>query len=209
MESLSKNALRTMTPENISIPYVVEKSAQGERTYDLFSRLLKDRIIMLGTAIDDNVASIVCGQLLFLAAEDPDKDIKLYINSPGGSVTAGMSIYDTMNLIKPDVQTIGMGMSASMGAFLLSAGAKGKRSILPNGEVMIHQPLGGSQGQATDMRIAADRISKMYEKLTRIIAKSSNHPFEKVYKDCDRDYYMDAEEAVDYGIVDKIIKKGE
>lgn len=199
--------MNNIEPTNNYIPYVVEKTHQGERSYDLFSRLLKDRIIMLGTPIDDNVASIVCAQLLFLASEDPSKDIQLYINSPGGSVTAGMAIYDTMNLIQPDVSTIGMGMSASMGAFLLSSGAKGKRFVLPNSEVMIHQPLGGSQGQAVDMKLAADRISKMYSKLTKIIADNSGQPFEKVYKDCDRDYYMSAEEALEYGIIDKIISK--
>lgn len=201
------NPTGEMTPSNISIPYVVEQTRQGERTYDLFSRLLKDRIIMLHSGIDDNVASVVCAQLLFLEAEDPTKDIKIYINSPGGSVTAGMAIYDTMNFVKPDVQTISMGMSASMGAFLLSAGAKGKRFVLPNSEVMIHQPLGGAQGQASEMRLAAKRIDKMYDKLVKIIADNSNQPFEKVYKDCDRDYFMDAEEALAYGIVDKIVER--
>lgn len=187
------------------VPYVIEKDRSGERSYDLYSRLLKDRIIILGTAIDDNVANSIVGQLLFLAAEDPDKDIKMYINSPGGSVTAGMAIYDTMNLIKPDVQTIGMGMSASMGAFLLSSGEKGKRFILPSSEVMIHQPLGGAQGQATEIEIAANRIIKMKKKLTQVLADNSGQPFEKVAEDCERDYYLDAEEALAYGLVDQII----
>ncbi len=189
------------------VPYVIEKDRNGERSYDLYSRLLKDRIIMLGTAIDDTVGNSIVAQLLFLAAEDPEKDIKMYINSPGGSVTAGMAIYDTMNIIKPDVQTIGTGMSASMGAFLLSSGAKGKRFILPNSEVMIHQPLGGAQGQATEIEIAANRIIKMKKKLTQIIADNSGQAFEKVAADCERDYYMSAEEAVSYGLVDKIVGK--
>lgn len=187
------------------IPYVIEQSRGGERSYDLYSRLLKDRIIILGTAIDDAVANSIVGQLLFLASEDPDKDIKMYINSPGGSVTAGMAIYDTMNLIKPDVQTIGMGMCASMGAFLLSSGAKGKRFVLPNSEVMIHQPLGGAQGQATEIEIAANRIIKMKKKLTEVLAQNSGQPFEKVAHDCERDYYLDGIEAVEYGLVDKVI----
>lgn len=189
------------------IPYVIEQNRSGERSYDLYSRLLKDRIIILGTAIDDAVANSIVGQLLFLAAEDPEKDIKMYINSPGGSVTAGMAIYDTMNLIKPDVQTIGLGMSASMGAFLLSSGTKGKRFVLPNSEVMIHQPLGGAQGQATEIEIAANRIIKMKKKLTQVLADNSGQPFDKVAQDCERDYYLDAEEAVAYGLVDKIIGK--
>ncbi|GAB6470727.1 MULTISPECIES: ATP-dependent Clp endopeptidase proteolytic subunit ClpP [Bacillus cereus group] len=187
------------------IPYVIEQGRGGERSYDLYSRLLKDRIIILGTAIDDAVANSIVGQLLFLASEDPEKDIKMYINSPGGSVTAGMAIYDTMNLIKPDVQTIGMGMCASMGAFLLSSGAKGKRFVLPNSEVMIHQPLGGAQGQATEIEIAANRIIKMKKKLTEVLAQNSGQPFEKVANDCERDYYLDGIEAVEYGLVDKVI----
>lgn len=188
------------------IPYVIEQTKGGERSYDLYSRLLKDRIIILGTAIDDNVANSIVAQLLFLASENQDKDIKLYINSPGGSITAGMAIYDTMNLIKPDVQTICMGMAASMGAFLLSSGAKGKRFVLPNSEVMIHQPLGGASGQATEIEIGAKRILKMKERLTRQLAKNSNQPYEKVLHDCERDYFLDAEEALAYGLVDSIIK---
>ncbi|RZT23377.1 ATP-dependent Clp endopeptidase proteolytic subunit ClpP [Fictibacillus sp. BK138] len=189
------------------IPMVVESTNRGERSYDIYSRLLKDRIIMLGSAIDDNVANSIVAQLLFLAAEDPDKDISIYINSPGGSVTAGLAIYDTIQFIKPDVSTICIGMAASMGAVLLVAGAKGKRYALPNAEVMIHQPLGGTQGQASDMAIHAKRILQTRELLNKIISERSGQPIEKVEKDTDRDYFMSAEEALKYGIIDKVIEK--
>jgi ATP-dependent Clp protease protease subunit len=189
------------------IPMVVESTNRGERSYDIYSRLLKDRIIMLGSAIDDNVANSIVAQLLFLAAEDPDKDISIYINSPGGSVTAGLAIYDTIQFIKPDVSTICIGMAASMGAVLLVAGAKGKRYALPNAEVMIHQPLGGTQGQASDMAIHAKRILQTRELLNKIISDRSGQPIEKVEKDTDRDYFMSAEEALKYGIIDKVIEK--
>jgi ATP-dependent Clp protease, protease subunit len=189
------------------IPMVVESTNRGERSYDIYSRLLKDRIIMLGSAIDDNVANSIVAQLLFLAAEDPDKDISIYINSPGGSVTAGLAIYDTIQFIKPDVSTICIGMAASMGAVLLVAGAKGKRYALPNAEVMIHQPLGGTQGQATDMAIHAKRILQTRELLNKIISDRSGQPIEKVEKDTDRDFFMSAEEALKYGIIDKVIEK--
>lgn len=188
------------------IPTVIEQTNRGERAYDIYSRLLKDRIIFLGTGINDQVANSVVAQLLFLAAEDPDKDISLYINSPGGSITAGMAIYDTMQFIKPDVSTICVGMAASMGAFLLTAGAPGKRYALPNSEVMIHQPLGGAQGQASDIQIAATRILKMRDSLNRIIADRSGQPLERVEKDTDRDYFMTAQEAKEYGLVDKVIE---
>lgn len=187
------------------IPTVIEQTNRGERAYDIYSRLLKDRIIMLGTAIDDNVANAVVAQLLFLAAEDPDKDISLYINSPGGSITAGMAIYDTMQFIKPDVSTICIGMAASMGAFLLAAGAKGKRYALPNSEVMIHQPLGGTQGQASDIAIHARRIISMREKLNKILAERTGQPFEVIERDTDRDNFMSAEEAKNYGLIDEVI----
>jgi ATP-dependent Clp protease, protease subunit len=189
------------------IPMVVESTNRGERSYDIYSRLLKDRIIMLGSAIDDNVANSIVAQLLFLAAEDPDKDISIYINSPGGSVTAGLAIYDTIQFIKPDVSTICIGMAASMGAVLLVAGAKGKRYALPNAEVMIHQPLGGTQGQASDMAIHAKRILQTRELLNKIISERSGQPIEKVEKDTDRDYFLSAEEALKYGIIDKVIEK--
>ncbi|KZE69369.1 ATP-dependent Clp endopeptidase proteolytic subunit ClpP [Fictibacillus nanhaiensis] len=189
------------------IPMVVESTNRGERSYDIYSRLLKDRIIMLGSAIDDNVANSIVAQLLFLAAEDPEKDISIYINSPGGSVTAGLAIYDTMQFIKPDVSTICIGMAASMGAVLMVAGAKGKRYALPNAEVMIHQPLGGTQGQASDMAIHAKRILQTRELLNKIISDRSGQPIEKVEKDTDRDYFMSAEEALKYGIIDKVIEK--
>lgn len=188
------------------IPTVIEQTNRGERAYDIYSRLLKDRIIFLGTGINDQVANSVVAQLLFLAAEDPDKDISLYINSPGGSITAGMAIYDTMQFIKPDVSTICVGMAASMGAFLLTAGAPGKRYALPNSEVMIHQPLGGAQGQASDIQIAATRILKMRDSLNRIIANRSGQPLERVEKDTDRDYFMSAEEAKEYGLIDRVIE---
>lgn len=188
-----------------TIPYVVEQTNRGERTYDIYSRLLKDRIIFLGDEINDHTASVVVAQLLFLEADDPDKDIHLYINSPGGSITAGMAIYDTMQYIKPDVSTICIGMAASMGAFLLTAGAEGKRICLPNSEVMIHQPLGGTRGQATDIMIHAERIVKMKEKLNRIIAERSGQDYEKVANDTERDNFLSAEEAREYGLVDKVI----
>jgi ATP-dependent Clp protease protease subunit len=196
-----------ITPSsNYMIPTVIEKTSYGERAYDIYSRLLKDRIIFLGTAIDDGVANAVVAQLLFLANQNPDEDIKLYINSPGGSVTAGLAIYDTMQHIKPDVSTICVGMAASMGSVLLTAGAKGKRFCLPNSEVMIHQVMGGAQGQASDIQIHAERIVKMKRHLNEILAKHSGQSFEKVEKDADRDYFMSAAEAVAYGLVDKVIE---
>lgn len=190
----------------ILIPTVIEKTTHGERAYDIYSRLLKDRIIFLGTAIDDHVANIVVAQLLFLANQDPEQDIKLYINSPGGSVTAGLAIYDTMQFIAPAVSTICIGMAASMGSVLLAAGAKGKRFCLPNSEVMIHQVMGGAQGQASDIQIHAERIVKMKKHLNEILAKHSGQALEKVEKDADRDYFMSSHEAVKYGLVDKVIE---
>ncbi len=187
------------------VPIVVEQTSRGERSYDIYSRLLKDRIIFLGSAIDDDVANLVIAQLLFLAAEDPEKDISLYINSPGGSVTAGMGIYDTMQFIKPDVSTICCGMAASMGSLLLTAGAKGKRFALPNSEIMIHQPLGGVRGQASDIKIHADWIVKTKEKLNKIYVERTGQPYEKIERDTDRDNFMSAEEAVAYGLIDKVI----
>ena len=187
------------------VPYVIEQTSRGERSYDIYSRLLKDRIIFLGEEIDDHVASVVVAQLLFLEAEDPEKDICIYINSPGGSVTAGMAIYDTMQYIKPDVSTICVGLAASMGAFLLSSGTKGKRMALPNAEIMIHQPLGGVKGQAEDIKIHADGILKTREKLNRIMAENSGQPLEKVQVDTDRDNFMSADEAASYGLIDKVI----
>ena len=189
------------------VPIVVEQSGRGERSYDIYSRLLKDRIIFLGTAIDDTVANLVVAQLLFLESEDPDKDISIYINSPGGSVTAGLAIYDTMQYIKPDVSTICIGMAASMGAVLLTAGAEGKRIALPNSRIMIHQPMGGMQGQASDIEINAKEILKTRAKLNEILAKHTGQPLERIEADTDRDFYMSAEEAQQYGIVDKIIEK--
>ena len=189
------------------VPIVVEQSGRGARSYDIYSRLLKDRIIFLGTAIDDTVANLVVAQLLFLESEDPDKDISIYINSPGGSVTAGLAIYDTMQYIKPDVSTICIGMAASMGAVLLTAGAEGKRIALPNSRIMIHQPMGGMQGQASDIEIHAKEILKTRAKLNEILAKHTGRPLEKIEADTDRDFYMSAEEAQQYGIVDKIIEK--
>ena len=188
------------------IPTVIEQTSRGERAYDIYSRLLKDRIIMLGSGIDDNVANSIVAQLLFLEAEDPEKDISIYINSPGGSITAGMAIYDTMQFIKPDVQTICIGMAASMGAFLLTAGTKGKRFALPNAEVMIHQPLGGAQGQATEIDIAAKRILFLRDKLNGIMAERTGQPIEVIAKDTDRDNFMTAEQAKEYGLIDHIIK---
>ena len=187
------------------IPTVIEQTNRGERAYDIYSRLLKDRIFMIGTGIDDNVANSVVSQLLFLQAQDAEKDIYLYINSPGGSVTAGMAIYDTIQHIKPDVQTICLGMAASMGSFLLAAGAKGKRFALPNAEVMIHQPLGGAQGQATEIEIAAKHILRTREKLNQILAERTGQPYDKIEKDTDRDNFMTAAEAKDYGLVDEVM----
>ncbi|QAY65138.1 ATP-dependent Clp endopeptidase proteolytic subunit ClpP [Paenibacillus protaetiae] len=187
------------------VPIVVEQTNRGERSYDIYSRLLKDRIIFLGSAIDDDVANSIIAQLLFLAADDPEKDIHLYINSPGGSVTAGMGIYDTMQYIKPDVSTICVGMAASMGSILLTAGAPGKRFALPNSEVMIHQPLGGVRGQATDIKIHADWILKTKQKLNQIYVDRTGQPYEKIDRDTDRDFFMSAEEALAYGLIDKVI----
>ncbi len=187
------------------IPYVVEQTSRGERSYDIYSRLLKDRIIFIGEQIDEHLASLVVAQLLFLEAEDPEKDICIYINSPGGSVTAGMAIYDTMQYIKPDVSTICIGMAASMGAFLLSSGTKGKRFALPNAEIMIHQPLGGVNGQAEDIKIHAEWILKTREKLNRILAANTGKPIEKIDRDTDRDNFMSADEAALYGLIDKVI----
>ena len=189
------------------VPYVVEQTNRGERSYDIYSRLLKDRIIFLGEEVNDVSANIVIAQLLFLAAEDPDKDINLYINSPGGSVTAGLAIYDTMQYIKPDVSTICIGMAASMGAFLLAGGAKGKRYALPNSEIMIHQPSGGARGQATDIKIHAENILKIKKKLNTILAENTGKPFETVEADTERDNYMDAYEAKEYGLIDSVISK--
>ena len=189
------------------VPVVVEQTSRGERSYDIYSRLLKDRIIFIDDEINDATASLVVAQLLFLESEDPDKDINLYINSPGGVITAGMAIYDTMQYIRPDVSTICVGMAASMAAFLLSAGTKGKRYVLPNAEVMIHQPLGGAQGQAEDIKIAAEHILKIREKMNRILAANTGQPLEKIEADTDRDNYLDAEEAVAYGLADKVVEK--
>lgn len=189
------------------VPYVVEQTSAGERSYDIYSRLLKDRIIFLGEEINDQIASIVVAQLLFLESEDPEKDIMIYINSPGGSVTAGMAIYDTMRYIKPDVSTICVGMAASMGAFLLSSGTKGKRFALPNAEVMIHQPLGGAQGQASDIRIQAEHILKIKERLNEILSENTGKPLETIVKDTDRDNFMSAAEAAEYGLIDEVIEK--
>ncbi|MNH95312.1 ATP-dependent Clp protease proteolytic subunit [compost metagenome] len=189
------------------IPMVVEQDARGERGYDIYSRLLKDRIIFLGTPVNDVVANSIIAQLLFLAAQDPEKDISIYVNSPGGSITAGMAIYDTMQFIKPDVSTICVGMAASMGAFLLTAGAKGKRYALPNSEVMIHQPLGGAEGQASDIEIRAKRILKMRDNLNKILSDRSGQPLERIEKDTDRDYFMSAAEAVEYGLIDKVLER--
>ncbi len=189
------------------IPIVIEKTGRGERSYDIYSRLLKDRIIMLSGEVNDPVASTVVAQLLFLEAEDPDKDIYLYINSPGGVITSGMSMYDTMNYIKPDVCTICIGQAASMGAFLLSSGAKGKRYALPNARVMIHQPLGGAQGQATDIQIQAKEIQRMKDDLNRMIAEQTGQDISKIEADTDRDFFMSAKEACDYGLIDKVLEK--
>lgn len=192
---------------NSLVPYVIEQTGRGERSYDIFSRLLKDRIIFLSDEVNDTTASLVVAQLLFLDSEDPDKDINLYINSPGGSITAGMAIYDTMKYTKADVSTICVGMAASMGAFLLSAGEKGKRFALPNSEIMIHQPLGGTQGQATDIQIHAERIIKMKDKLNRMLAEHTGQPLDVIKHDTERDNFMSAEEALKYGLIDKIVEK--
>lgn len=188
------------------VPYVVEQTSRGERNYDIYSRLLKDRIIFLGEEVNETTASLIVAQLLFLESEDPGKDIQLYINSPGGSVTAGMAIYDTMNYIKSDVSTICIGMAASMGAFLLSGGTKGKRFALPNAEIMIHQPSGGSRGMASDMKIVADQILKTKQKLNEILAKNTGKPIDVIERDTDRDNYMTAQEALEYGLIDSIIE---
>ena len=195
-------------PQNITtIPYVIQSTSRGERSYDIFSRLLNERIVFLGDEVNSDTASLVIAQLLFLESEDPDKDISLYINSPGGSVTAGMGIYDTMQYIKCDVSTICVGMAASMGAFLLAGGAKGKRMILPNAEVMIHQPSGGAQGQGTEIQITAEWILRTKKNLAKILAENCNQPFEKVMADTERDYWMSAEQALEYGLVDHIFQK--
>jgi ATP-dependent Clp protease protease subunit len=189
------------------IPMVVEQTNRGERSYDIYSRLLLDRIIFLGSAVTDEVANSIMAQMLFLASQDSEKDISLYINSPGGSITAGMAIYDTMQFIKPDVSTICVGMAASMGAFLLTAGAKGKRFALPNSEVMIHQPLGGAEGQASDIQIRANRIIKMRSHLNQILSDRTSQPLEKIERDTDRDYFLTAQEAKEYGLIDSVIDK--
>ena len=188
------------------IPYVIEQTGHGERSYDIYSRLLKDRIIFLGEQIDEHIASLIVAQLLFLEAEDSEKDINMYINSPGGSVTAGLAIYDTMQYVRADVSTICIGMAASMGAFLLTAGAKGKRFSLPNAEIMIHQPMGGAQGQAEDIKIAAEHILKTRERLNRILCERTGQPLERIAIDTDRDNFMTAQEAQSYGLIDKVIE---
>jgi len=189
------------------IPYVVEQTGRGERSYDIYSRLLKDRIIMLSGEVNDAVASTIVAQMLFLEAQDPDKDIYFYINSPGGVITSGLSMYDTMNYIKPDVVTICMGQAASMGAFLLSSGAKGKRYALPNARIMIHQPMGGAQGQSTDIQIQAKEIQRLKDTLNHIMAKQTGQSLEKIEQDTDRDFFMSSEEAVTYGLIDKVLEK--
>ncbi|MEG0918941.1 MAG: ATP-dependent Clp endopeptidase proteolytic subunit ClpP [Anaerovoracaceae bacterium] len=189
------------------IPYVIEQTSKGEQTYDIYSRLLKDRIIFLGDEINDDVARIVVAQLLFLEADDPEKDICIYINSPGGSVTAGMAIYDTMQYVKPEISTICIGMAASMGAFLLSSGTKGKRFALPNAEVMIHQPLGGTRGQASDIKIHADWMLKTKDKLNKILSENTGKDIKTIEADTDRDNFMSADDACEYGLIDKVIKK--
>ncbi|RDU35328.1 ATP-dependent Clp endopeptidase proteolytic subunit ClpP [Neobacillus piezotolerans] len=190
-----------------AIPYVIEQSSRGERSYDIYSRLLKDRIVIIGDEINDQVANSVIAQLLFLEADNPEKDISIYINSPGGSTSAGFAIFDTMELIKPEISTICIGMAASFGAMLLLAGTKGKRYALPNSEIMIHQPLGGARGQATEIEISARRILKLREHVNGIISERTGQPVEKVAKDTDRDFFMSAQEALEYGIIDKIISK--
>ena len=196
-----------MLEKNSLVPYVIEQTSKGERSYDIFSRLLKDRIIFIGDEITDATASVVVAQLLFLESEDPDKDIHIYINSPGGSVTAGMAIYDTMKYIKPDVSTICVGMAASMGAFLLAAGTKGKRYALPNAEIMIHQPLGGAKGQASDVKIHAEFLLKTRDKLNKILSENTGKPLEVIEKDTDRDNFMIAEDAKAYGLIDEIMTR--
>ncbi|MCI8612988.1 MAG: ATP-dependent Clp endopeptidase proteolytic subunit ClpP [Clostridia bacterium] len=193
--------------KNNLVPMVVEQTNRGERSYDIYSRLLEDRIVFLTGEVNDLSADIVIAQLLYLEGKDPEKDINLYINSPGGSVTAGMGIYDTMNYIKCDVQTICVGMAASMGAFLLSSGAKGKRFSLPNSEIMIHQPLGGAQGQASDIAIQAEHILKIKKRMNTILSRNCNQPLEKIEKDVDRDHYMTADEALKYGLIDRVFEK--
>ncbi len=189
------------------VPYVIEQTSRGERSYDIYSRLLKERIIFLGEEVNDTTASLIVSQLLFLESEDPEKDISLYINSPGGSVTAGMAIYDTMQYVKCDVSTMCMGMAASMGAFLLAGGAKGKRFALPNAEIMIHQPSGGAQGQATEIEIAAEHILKTKKRLNTILSENTGQPYETIAKDTDRDNWLSAQEAVDYGLIDRVVEK--
>ena len=189
------------------VPMVIEQTGRGERAYDIYSRLLRDNIIFIGTPIDDNIANLVIAQLLFLAAEDPEKDIQLYVNSPGGSITAGMAIYDTMQYIKPDVSTMCIGQAASMGSFLLSAGAKGKRYALPNARIMIHQPHGGAQGQATDIEIQAREILYLRERLNKIMSGHTGQPLEKISRDVERDFFMSAEQAKDYGLIDQILER--
>ena len=193
--------------KNTLVPYIVEQTSRGERSYDIYSRLLEDRIIFLSGEINDAVANTVVAQLIYLEAKDPSKDIHLYINSPGGSVSAGLAIYDTMNYIKCDVSTICIGMAASMGAFLLSSGTKGKRFALPNSEIMIHQPLGGAQGQASDIKIAAEHILRTKKKLNTILAQNSGKPIEQIERDTDRDNYLSADEALSYGLIDKVFSK--
>ena len=195
------------TEKNALIPYIIEQTARGERSFDIYSRLLEDRIVFLSGEIDDAVANTVVAQLIYLEAKDPSKDINLYINSPGGSVSAGLAIYDTMNYIKCDVSTICIGMAASMAAFLLSSGARGKRYALPNSEIMIHQPLGGAQGQASDIKIAAEHILRTKQKLNKILAANSGRPLEQIERDTDRDNYLSAEEALQYGLIDKVFNK--
>ena len=193
--------------KNELVPTVIEKTSQGERAYDIFSRLLNDRIIIIGNEITDATASVVVAQLLFLESEDPDKDIHIYINSPGGSVTAGMAIYDTMRYIKPDVSTICVGMAASMGAFLLAAGTKGKRYALPNAEIMIHQPLGGAQGQASDVKIHAEFLLKTRDKLNKMLSENTGKPLDQIERDTERDNFMTAQEAMEYGLIDKVMER--
>ena len=206
--TLQRKALPTKGSITMAlVPMVVEQTGHGERSFDIYSRLLNDRIIFLADEVNDTTASLVVAQLLYLEAQDPDKDIDLYINSPGGSISAGMAIYDTMNFIKCDVSTICIGMAASMGAFLLSAGTKGKRIALPNSEIMIHQPLGGMQGQASDIKIHADHIIRIKEKMNRILAENTGKPYEQVCLDTDRDNFLTAEQALEYGIIDKVIDK--
>ncbi|HLR21461.1 MAG TPA: ATP-dependent Clp endopeptidase proteolytic subunit ClpP [Tissierellaceae bacterium] len=188
------------------VPVVVEQTSRGERSYDIYSRLLKERIIFLGSEVNDTIADLIIAQLLFLEAEDPDKDIQIYINSPGGSVSAGFAIYDTIQYIKPDVSTICIGRAASMGAFLLASGTKGKRFSLPNSDIMIHQPLGGTQGQAEDIRIQAEQILEIRERINKILSEKTGQPLEKIAKDTDRDYHLTAEESVEYGIIDEVIE---